>query len=91
MKIRLSLHQTASFSYYFWLECGEKQLALGPEQDLLRVRMGLEWVVELLCSLFNRNVASFSTAQARPGAGGGRYPVGDEGLPPPSLGEARST
>lgn len=71
MKIRLSLHQTASFSYYFWLECGEKQLALGPEQDLLRVRMGLEWVVELLCSLFNRNVASFSTAQARPGAGGG--------------------
>lgn len=30
MKIRLSLHQTASFSYYFWLECGEKQLALGP-------------------------------------------------------------
>lgn len=33
MKIRLSLHQTASFSYYFWLECGEKQLALGPRAD----------------------------------------------------------
>lgn len=63
----------------------------GPEKDLLRVRIGLEWVVELLCSLLNRNVASFSTAQARPGQGGGHYPVGDEGHRPPSLGEARST
>lgn len=34
MKIRLSLHQTASFLYYFWLECREKQLALGPRQTL---------------------------------------------------------
>lgn len=37
----------------------------GLEQDLLRVRMGLEWVVELVVSLLNRNVANFSTAQAR--------------------------
>lgn len=27
--------------------------------------MGLEWVVELVVSLLNRNVANFSTAQAR--------------------------
>lgn len=64
MKIRLSLHRTAWFSYYFWLECGRKQLALGPRVDSGGFRQcwrgtGGGWCN---CSLPSRTVASFCPA-----------------------------
>lgn len=87
MKIRLSLHRTAWFSYYFWLECGRKQLALGPRVDSGGFRQcwrgtGGGWCN---CSLPSRTVASFCPACFRGTKrevvlGEGQMQLGQEGV-----------